>query len=218
MGKKYRSNFIRFSDSDANVIGRFIDEHSHDGQISPRELVDLARPKNSPIHHYFDWDDQSAAEKYRLRQARQMIRCLVVIVDDQPTRAFQNVYVKEVDSRQYVETVRARSTPELWKQVLDNAMRDADSFSSKYSSYRKIKPIGRIISVIEAERKKHEKQKNSRNSKGVNKGFRNSTHSKKAGQNHNRRNQPVAGSKVLRKGKTSNRGQATKDRPASATS
>jgi len=45
-----------------------------DGRLYPADVVNAARPKSSPLHRYFDWDDRSAAEKYRLDQARALIR------------------------------------------------------------------------------------------------------------------------------------------------
>jgi len=45
-----------------------------DGRLLPADVVNAARPTNSPLHPHFDWDDSSAAEKYRLDQARTLIR------------------------------------------------------------------------------------------------------------------------------------------------
>jgi len=45
-----------------------------DGKLYPADVVNAARSPSSPLHPYFDWDDSSAAEKYRLDQARALIR------------------------------------------------------------------------------------------------------------------------------------------------
>ena len=42
------------------------------------ELVKAARPKRSPIHKLFEWDDRIAAAEQRLIQARVMINSLQV--------------------------------------------------------------------------------------------------------------------------------------------
>jgi hypothetical protein len=44
------------------------------GHITAEQVVAAARDENSPLHDYFDWDDTTAAEKYRLMQGRTLIR------------------------------------------------------------------------------------------------------------------------------------------------
>lgn len=46
----------------------------HDGRISPAIVLDEARDQSSPLHDYFEWDDATAGEQYRLVQAAQLIR------------------------------------------------------------------------------------------------------------------------------------------------
>lgn len=46
----------------------------NEGRISPAILVDAARPKSSPFHDLFEWDNDEAADKYRLAQAAALIR------------------------------------------------------------------------------------------------------------------------------------------------
>lgn len=46
----------------------------HGGIISPRDVVDAAKNEASPLHPYFEWDDSVAAEKFRLGQARTLMR------------------------------------------------------------------------------------------------------------------------------------------------
>ena len=53
-----------------------------DGEIKASTLVDSARPKSSPIHSAFEWDDKKAGEEYRLMQARQWIRKIVIRYQD----------------------------------------------------------------------------------------------------------------------------------------
>lgn len=48
------------------------------GEITASVLVELARPKNSPAHAGFEWDNGKAAEEYRLIQARRWIKLIEV--------------------------------------------------------------------------------------------------------------------------------------------
>lgn len=44
------------------------------GSLTAENVVDAARHVNSPLHTHFEWDDGEAAHRYRLQQARQLIR------------------------------------------------------------------------------------------------------------------------------------------------
>jgi len=44
------------------------------GQLTPAAIVDAARDEDHPLHGRFEWDDAVAGEKYRLAQARELIR------------------------------------------------------------------------------------------------------------------------------------------------
>lgn len=50
------------------------------GGLRPSEVVDEARPKSSPLHGEFEWQDNKAAHEYRLIQARQLIRLAVPVI------------------------------------------------------------------------------------------------------------------------------------------
>lgn len=43
-------------------------------QLTPARVVEAARNPKSAMHSHFDWDDASAAQKYREDQARTLIR------------------------------------------------------------------------------------------------------------------------------------------------
>ena len=52
------------------VLSDMVNAH---GSITPQMLVEEARNESHALHHYFEWDDALAADKYRLRQATEMI-------------------------------------------------------------------------------------------------------------------------------------------------
>jgi len=64
------------------------DLFDRNGSVKSTELVDEARPKNSPAHPAFEWDDTLAGEEYRLIQARKWIRVVEIIreADSEPER------------------------------------------------------------------------------------------------------------------------------------
>lgn len=48
------------------------------GRLIPADVVAEAREATSPLHPAFEWDDNSAGEKWREHQARSLIRAVVV--------------------------------------------------------------------------------------------------------------------------------------------
>lgn len=75
--------------------------HAQAGVLEPTFVVEAARSEDSPLHELFEWDDGMAAEKYRLEQARHLIRSVRVVssVED-PARPFR-VFVNLQDTAGY---------------------------------------------------------------------------------------------------------------------
>ncbi|GIW89962.1 MAG: hypothetical protein KatS3mg109_1339 [Pirellulaceae bacterium] len=53
---------------------------AHGGRLLPEHVVEAARDPASPLHSHFTWDDGEAAHRYRLWQARQLIRAVLIKV------------------------------------------------------------------------------------------------------------------------------------------
>lgn len=144
---KYKARaFAHIDDKDANKIGRFIEKNFPNG-LKPKQLVDAARPKNSPIHKYFEWDDSIAAEKYRQRQASKLIACLVVNIDDTEVRGYHSVRLST--GKRYVSFEDASASEDLWDQVIQSALKEIKIWQSKYSTYQELKPIFKGIEKVE---------------------------------------------------------------------
>lgn len=59
----------------ATELRSLYDSHGH---LSPALVVDAARDPDSPLHPRFEWDDSTAAERYRVFQAAHLIRSVKV--------------------------------------------------------------------------------------------------------------------------------------------
>lgn len=75
------------------------------GVIHPADVVEVARDPKSAMHNQFEWDDDEAAQAYRLQQARALIRRIRVDV----VRSDQEVvhipsFTRSGGSSGYVET------------------------------------------------------------------------------------------------------------------
>jgi len=52
--------------------------------IQASEVVEMAVDPECPLHSYFLWDDSEAAHRYRLFQARQLIRSITIVNEAAP--------------------------------------------------------------------------------------------------------------------------------------
>ena len=96
----------------------------HNG-LTPRIVVAEARDPKHPLHERFEWDDSVAAEKYRERQASELIRSVRVnyIRGDgsrSSVRAFHSVPTET--RRTYLSVGEVLEDP-LKKQMLVNEAR-----------------------------------------------------------------------------------------------
>jgi hypothetical protein len=67
----------------ADVAGPFLEKLAkakgkEKNTLTKAEVLEAARSNDSPIHPYFIWDDSVAAEKYRLEQARFLLKSIVI--------------------------------------------------------------------------------------------------------------------------------------------
>ena len=121
-------------------------------RLKPVEVVEVARNPRSPLHAFFDWDDESAAQKYRLWKARKLIGSVRILVIDEkgrkvPQRAFFNVRLDddEEPGRAYVSIGRVMEDAALRKQVVERALMDAEHWAEKYRQVRELKRIRIVI-------------------------------------------------------------------------
>ena len=83
-------------DVDPNIAAKTIEKlrKEHGGTVTPEQLLEAASSKRSPLHDAFEWDDEEAANNWRVHQARQMLVGLVIVPsnDHEPVRrAFVNM-------------------------------------------------------------------------------------------------------------------------------
>jgi len=90
----------RLTDEDANNVGLEVKLMEEGGVLVTAEnILSRAKKKRHPLHNLFTWDDTSAANQYRLAQARHMLRSYVQIdiTTGRPGRGSYNIIEGEVE-------------------------------------------------------------------------------------------------------------------------
>ena len=165
MATQYRpAQGAQFDEDQAVVLGKAVEKLG--GAAKPKQIVDLARPANSPLHSMFEWDDDAAAEKYRLAQARNHLNHLEIVVTikgkPEGTRAFHSVRVEigdeEETERMYCSVPLVRSNRKLSDQVIATALKELEGWQRRYSQYSTIfAPVVRAAKQVKAKIKDRKK-------------------------------------------------------------
>lgn len=129
-------------------------EEEH-GIVRPKDLLEKARPKNSPLHPYFDWDDKKAAENYRIWQAQHLIASVRVEISGQEADAYWNasVVVQDMKLQGYFSTQKVLNDDELYQQILANAVREISYWQRKYKEIEALKDVVNMQEVENINRK-----------------------------------------------------------------
>lgn len=91
---------VEFSGLTAAAVERVRDLYATGHSQLARAVLEDARSLKSPLHGYFEWDDDSAADAFRLHQAQQVVRRVMVTVipapDAKPIRVRAFVARREI--------------------------------------------------------------------------------------------------------------------------
>lgn len=129
--------------ADAQKVADEIGENS----ITPKELLEKAKDENSELHKCFEWDNNVAAEKYRLQQARAIIINLVYVQKDkeeQPVRCFQITTEKSV----YQPTRQFLVQENEYQSLLARAKAELESFKKRYATLTELETVFEAIDNI----------------------------------------------------------------------
>jgi hypothetical protein len=142
----------------AQVAGEEIERvRSKLGFITPLELLDASRQRDSRLHSAFEWNDSVAGERYRQEQARHIIKAVIVEISQKDegsveVRAFVSVR-PETDSGKpsFTSLGDAMADSDLREQVVIRAYQELRGWHKRYSVYQELAEAAREIEAqIEA--------------------------------------------------------------------
>jgi hypothetical protein len=132
------------------------------GELTPRKLLSWAkRHKSSAIHEAFEWNDDAAAEAYRLEQARRVIRLCVHVIEIPAGESKLDVkvrkYVSLSDERKeggdtvYRETEKVVDNTAWRETMLADAFADLAALRRKYSALSELSQVWTALDAAMAE-------------------------------------------------------------------
>lgn len=155
-----------FTAKDAAIAGPFIEalmkEYGVNSQdlIPTERVVEAARPEDSPIHPYFEWNKDAAAFQHNLWQARHLINSIRVEItfrtDNSSFRVLGPGFVSirtSPKTRMYMPISSAMEDPVALQSIMKDALNLLLHWKSRYELYRQaedFKPFGIVFEAIES--------------------------------------------------------------------
>jgi len=161
MKQEYKAaNGAHLSDAQAARYGSRINYLMEKrGFVTPQIVVEDAEKTTSPLHNYFTWNNDEAAVKWRIEQAKMLIRSIVVTVisDDKPeVRQFFSVTPSSemrTEAKKVYVTLNTVMNDEAKKdEVIAYALRELRGWRERYAQYQELDDL---TFGIDAGLKKH---------------------------------------------------------------
>lgn len=126
---------------DANTAGAVCEQLEAAGNLTAKSLLDVSRPESAPLHSEFEWNDTVAAERYREDQARNIIRHLVVRLDERPDTPVRGFFRIEQREPRYTNVNAILTQCDLRAELLRQALEEMAAFQRKYGTLAELAGI-----------------------------------------------------------------------------
>lgn len=113
--------------------------------LRPEDVVNAARDKKHPLHSRFDWDDNAAAHKWRLQQARQIINSVRIVTHTDSRVIVTPYYVRDPsakpDEQGYLSVETLRTDKDVAREAIVN------EFSMAASYLRRARDLAAVLGI-----------------------------------------------------------------------
>lgn len=142
---------------DHEAIRAELERLKSDGVIRPVDVVEAARDEESPLHDWFQWDDDEAAHQYRLLQARNLLRVYVNVEpskDSEPVRAFVSLTSDRArEGGGYRALAEVMGDDAMREQLLRDAFVQFRNMQKRYQHLKQLSKVWDAVAEAEAEAK-----------------------------------------------------------------
>jgi len=99
-----------------------------EGRLTPDAVVKAAQSPKSPLHRFFEWDNTEAARKYRIEQARELIR---------EVRIEMTVHEKTIQTVAYVRDPSAPPNRQGYRSVVKLADERTEAWTAVEAEFQR---------------------------------------------------------------------------------
>lgn len=138
-----------FNGADAQKVADEIGmiQRDESGNLKSQQIVDAARDNpNSELYKCFEWDDSIAAERYRRKQACD-IMCHLVYVEQEVPKDRPEIRINYCTrvGEGFAETKKIVRNEDQYKSLLEKAWAELRSFKARYSMLEELREIMELI-------------------------------------------------------------------------
>lgn len=125
----------------------------HGGVLTAADVVVQAEDPTSALHAFFTWDDDEAAHKYRLIEARQLITSIRIIQEGQKgkIRSLVSLNVDRVKGGGYRALDEVLAQPALRQHLLETALSEFSALERKYKHLQELESIWIDVAGVKGE-------------------------------------------------------------------
>jgi hypothetical protein len=123
---------------------------SSGGFLRPVDIVEHARDEKSALHSHFTWDDSEAAEKYRLAEARALIRVCVSVNEQssEKVRAFVSLTPDRNPDGGYRAITEILDSEVLMDTLLRDAVAEVAAFKRKLERFKELAELNNLVIAV----------------------------------------------------------------------
>lgn len=117
-------------------------------EFTPEEIVEAAKDNTKELHKCFEWDNDKAANSYRLYQARILTSQIIFkreTVEDEPSPTPVRVFNKTDSSGGYKIPERTFKVQSEYESLLQRAYAELRAFKLKYQALSELSEIFDLI-------------------------------------------------------------------------
>lgn len=114
--------------------------------ITPKMVLEKAKDEGTELHKCFEWDNDAAAEKYRIIQAGNVIRMLYIVPrneDAPPVRV-----LSKTSNMVYQPTRTFVTNKNEYEDLLKRALSELESFRKKYHTLSELEQVFEQIDLV----------------------------------------------------------------------
>ena len=126
------------------------------GGITPQLLIIESKKKKSLLHNCFEWNDSKAAEEYRIVQAREILRCIIIEIE--PDEDYEEIRtiraliapssIEKENNTSYVTVEEVCNDEELQAAYMRQLKRDLDAIKNKIKGFKQFSEVVKAINAV----------------------------------------------------------------------
>jgi len=120
------------------------------GLLRPDHIIEAASAAASPLHRFFTWDDEKAANEHRLWQARELIATYWIVepMSNEPIRMLISLASDRQAKQGYRFSADVMANPDQRAEWLLMALAELERWQKTYGALTELKPVFAAISRV----------------------------------------------------------------------